>query len=151
MMLFNYLDYIPELPAELVHDVINHETINRSWFYDERYKFYRVSESLKEWVYANIKDVTKVGIQEITGNLLPHIDRGRTKAINYLITTGGGSLCHYSYNGVYEQDRFVSLDLVTEISRINIEPFKWHMINTQVLHGVDNITSPRLALTVNVE
>lgn len=151
MILFNYLDHIPELPAELVHDVINHETTNRSWFYDEKYKFYRASDLLKEWVYDNIKDVTKVGIQEITGNLLPHIDRNRTKAINYLITTGGGSLCHYSYDGIYQQDRFVPLEHVNEISRIDVKPFKWHTVNTQVLHGVVNINSPRLAVTINVD
>lgn len=148
-MLFEYLENIPDLPSEFIQQIINHEEVNRSWFYDEHYKFYRVSDELKNWVYDNIPNVYKVGIQEMTGNILPHKDTGRKTALNYLITTGGGELCHYSYMGIYSGG-FIPLNKVKCISRVKVEPRKWHKLNTDILHGVENVTSNRLALTINV-
>lgn len=149
---FEYLEDIPPLPNELISDIINNDGVNRSWHNSPHYKFYIPSKRLISWCVENIKGVKKVGIQEMDSDLPPHIDVGRNFAINYIVDTGGGSLCHYSSNKPYTSENgFVPIQYVKEISKVYVEPRRWHILDTSILHGVVGITGKRLSLTVNVD
>ena len=154
--LFKYIDSIPELPQELIDEIVNHDPNNLSVHRTHNYKKFRSSSKLQSWCKENIKGVVLVAIQEIHANVGPHSDWGRECAINYLVTTGNGKLCHYSSEsamsfGKPNAKTYAPIKSSKEISRVDIQPNRWHIINTEVLHGVVDVTSVRLALTVNID
>ena len=150
MKYFEYLDELPKIPEDLATIVLTMDAENRSWFKDPNYRFYRCPPLVKEWLFDNIKmNIVKVGVQEMVGDILPHIDTGRDRAINYLLKTGGGILSHYTSMCKYT-GKFIPLHKVSEVSRVDVEPFRWHTLDTSKLHGVSNIKSTRLAVTINV-
>ena len=153
MILFEYLDYLPRIP-EKFNALVEGEKVDMSWHKSETYHWYKCEEELKQWVRENIKpvlsyEIKKIGLQEMTADILPHKDLSRPFALNYLFRTGDGILSLYNSNHVYKSG-FIGLDKVTEIKRVSVEPFRWHIINTSVLHGVSNIKTPRMSLTIDV-
>lgn len=147
-----YIDSIPQLPDIYIQEILNNERVNRSPHTDEKYKFYRCSDELKQWINDNIRyKITKIGIQEMFGTILPHRDPKRDYALNYIIKTGCGELCYYNTNVLVKAGNYVPYNLVKEVGRYAIEPFRWHIINTKKLHGVVGVTEPRLSLTVDIE
>ena len=167
--LFKYIDSIPELPQELIDEIINHDLENLSQHKINHYRLFKASEKLNSWCRENIDGVERVAIQEILADVGPHTDLNRECAINYLVTTGNGKLCHYSsdhvrveslHRPVYSTETMnfskpivshrAPLKLSKEISRVDIQTNRWHIINTKVLHGVVDINSVRLALTINI-
>ena len=151
MNLFNYVD-LPQIPEHLLTHIIDNDGVDRSWHASNNYLWYMCHDELKGWVRQNIGDkisIGKIGLQEMTKDILPHTDTGRAFALNYIVRTGDGILSHYETKNFYNGG-FISIDKCKEINRVAVEPFKWHMLNTSVLHGVSGIKSSRLALTINV-
>jgi hypothetical protein len=96
---------------------------------------------------------------------IAHTDRVRRVAINYIIDTGGenvrtswyrerGQSLHRDYKGAGEmvagrkQINYSDLELVESVV---FEPMSWYMIQTDVIHDVQNITANRVSLTGNFD
>lgn len=124
------------------------------------FDFLEVSESINDWCKSNIdKNIIHVSIQAMYGGttVTPHIDEMRSYAYNYVIRTGGNSkTCFYKpkkefeHLKVFERTVFTKdrLDLVEEIQ---IEPGRWHMINTKMIHSVEQLDpkSKRISLSLS--
>lgn len=112
------------------------------------FDFLEVNEELNKWARETINsNVAHVSIQAMYGGttITPHIDEMRTKAVNYVISTGGNSkTCFYKPKKEYEHlvaypqtvFPFDRLDLVEEI---HIQPYKWHELKVTEIHSVENL------------
>lgn len=149
MRYFEYLDDIPKVPDELVEIILTTQFENISHFKDPQYKIYLCPPLVQEWIRDNVRfNVTKMCIHEMNQDFPPHID-ARDVAVNYLLRTGGGILSHYTSPLQYVEE-YLPIEKLNEVNRVDIEPFRWHMLDASKLHGVSNISSQRLAITLNV-
>lgn len=154
MILFEYLDHLPKLPTHF-NDIVEGDKTDLSWHKSSTYHWYKCPQEIKDWIKENIKpllqsyEIQKIGLQEMTADILPHKDLSRPFALNYLFRTGDGVLSLYETNHFYKSG-FIGLDKVKPIKQVSVEPFRWHILNTSVLHGVSNIKTPRMSLTIDV-
>jgi len=149
---FQYRDDLPKLPDSMI-EMLFVDVENASWHSSPNYRWYACHDLVKLWLREHIDSVVpinKIGLQEMVGEILPHKDIGRNYALNYLLTTGGGVLSHYTQIIGNYKGGFVSLNNVVQTSIVDIQPFRWHIICTSELHGVSNICAPRKAITLNV-
>jgi hypothetical protein len=167
MLLFQYLDALPSIPLHL----LNNPTIDMIGFSEHRlpdeanYTRWSINNSLVEWLLTNITtNVNMAGLQKITWNdqvcagdriINPHCDK-RKWAINYIIETGGPAVTTTFYhqpNFSVLRDPATRVPVGTELKMIKqviIEPNKWHILNTNVLHGVENVETQRQAITIGL-
>lgn len=171
MFLFQYLDQLPKIPEELLVDLLPDQTRDNIGFQDAGpgrsfvYTRWSIQEKLKQWLAINIcEDVRLAGVQTITwaethstqpNDLTPHCDR-RQWALNYLIDTGGpNTATHFYLEAGKPLLRTPSLK-ITDCSNCQsiyskvIEAQRWHILNTNVLHGVVGAISTRMAVTVGI-
>jgi hypothetical protein len=89
--------------------------------------------------------------------ITPHIDEMRRYAVNYVISTGGNSVTsfykpkpEFEHLHVYAQTVF-PFDRLDKIKEIQIEPHRWHRLDTSVIHSVENIdpTLKRISLSLS--
>jgi hypothetical protein len=112
------------------------------------FDFLEVNEALNEWARANIDpNVAHVSIQAMYGGttITPHIDEMRSYAFNYVVATGGNSRtcfykpkAEYSHLRVYPQTVF-PIDRLELVDEIQIEPHRWHRLDTTTIHSVENL------------
>ena len=124
------------------------------------FDFLEVNSELNQWVRAEIdKDVSYVSIQCMHSGttITPHIDEMRRYAVNYVISTGGNSVTsfykpklEFEHLHVYPQTVF-PFDRLDKIKEIQIEPHRWHRLDTSVIHSVENIdpTLKRISLSLS--
>ena len=156
MMLFRYLDALPAIPDHLLSadDLINRDIVG---YRDDMYIRYGISKNLITWIGENItKHINISGIQEITGEVPPHSDK-RKWALNYILDTGGPEV---HTNFLYQQEHELvrepgtrPIGLEHELSIVYskvIEPYRWHILNTNVYHSVTGITGTRKAITIGI-
>lgn len=130
------------------------------------FEVFDAPEIVKEWLLDNkiIHDLTaRVGIQRSFGGntLLPHVDKGssygdlrqegslkeekkyytdsRSVAWNYLLTEPGPRTCFYK-----------TQDINSIMESVIIPKSVWHELNVGVLHGVENIESDRVSLSISL-
>ena len=126
-----------------------------------KFELYTCPPIVKEWLLDNkvIKSIEDdVSIQRsYDGNaLLPHVDNGKTSynpsseierkildrsiARNYLLTDGNPKTCFY---------KEMRIDSIIE--SVVIPKSTWHDLKVDTLHGVEDIESERISLTIIVE
>ena len=86
--------------------------------------------------------------------LPPHIDRGRTLAINYYIELGGDkvSTCFYDIEAPTARTESINLKYtqVNKKQEIVFQKNKWYAYDVCVAHSVENIIDTRLFLILGV-
>ena len=124
------------------------------------FEVFDAPKSVKEWIFDNkiVTDLdTRIGVQRSHGGnaLLPHTDRpknynielsnlknvanGRQVAWNYLLSEPGPVTCFYG-----------SLDINSLIESVILPKSSWHELNVSNIHGVENITSERISLSISL-
>jgi hypothetical protein len=174
---YKFLDF-PELPDHLVQLCINRLSEKEHFLFelgrDANKKIYNMLYNgthlkkqqcifevfeapieVRQWLFDNkiIKDVFSVDVsvqRSYGGNaLLPHIDktvdsndgivRIRNVALNYLLTDSGPRTCFYNSN---------KIDDICE--SVIVPKYKWHILEVKRFHGVENIESDRISLTITI-
>ena len=175
MLLFQYLDFLPAIPLELLVEpgINNNDYIKQP---DERHKQlpahrratfarYSVNDQVLNWLRDNISTSLELaGLQKMTWPddaipgkrlIIPHTDAARHWAISYIFETGGPNVTttFYQENGfplVRKSDTLFKGDNLTVHEQLVIEPYRWHMIKTNVIHGVENVLTQRQAISIGL-
>lgn len=121
------------------------------------YRQYHLPSEVREWLYDNkiiVSDFhVKIHAMFNDGNIHPHIDYARTQALNYLLTDDGSKTCWYKHKTIsdYEPSRFGDYLMFEDVELLCseiIDSHRWHVLDTATIHGVIDIKSPRIAITV---
>lgn len=116
------------------------------------FDFLEVTEEINQWARLNISpDIAHVSIQAMYGGttITPHIDEMRTRALNYVITTGGNSeTCFYKPKKEYEHlvaypQTIFPFDRLELLEKVQIVPGRWHQLDVTTIHSVENL-DPKL-------
>lgn len=124
------------------------------------FDFLEVNEELNKWARENIdSNIAHVSIQAMYGGttITPHIDEMRTRALNYVISTGGQSkTCFYKPKTEYQHlvaypQTVFPFDRLELVEEIQIQPYKWHELNVTEIHSVENLdpTLKRISLSLS--
>ena len=178
MIFFQYLDNLPAVPDDLVANVLNtldsvpidHAVPQRAVLIDNEqvenitYNRHRAIDELTEWIHQNISSqYISFGVQVQTpkphiNTHFPHTDTlPRIWALNYNLDPGGDNVITSWYQerghsilrpGPCRPQDISQLDV---LESVQIQPRRWHLLNTQVLHGVENIHGPRIAITLGFD
>lgn len=178
MILFQYLDDLPAVPDHLVAKVldsldsmpVDHAVPPRAVLIGDKqvenitYNRHRAIDPLTQWIHQHISSqYISFGVQVQTpkpdsNTHFPHTDTlPRIWALNYNLDPGGDSAITSWYQqrghpvvrpGSYKPCDIAQLDV---LESVQIQPHKWHLFNTQVLHAVANIHRPRIAITLGFE
>lgn len=139
--MIRYLN-LPQVPQSIV-DNLNYN-FNE---YNQRNRLgntYLWSDSFNEevnaWCQANICADMYWGFQIISGDLPVHKDLGTETKLIYLITTGGSNVLTNFY---YE-------DKITVTDSYTIPAGRWHLLQANRYHSVDNVESVRFSITGRV-
>lgn len=171
MLLYQYLDLLPQIPEELLQDPIPHYGPDNIGYtdggsnYEATYTRWGINQALTEWLRDNIiNNVAIAGIQIMSwGNEVPpgrrkvnpHCDK-RKWALNYIYETGGDAVttsfyCERGHKTIRAPGtRLQDFSKLDKIDSIVLEPRRWHVLNTNVLHGVTNVETTRKAVTVGI-
>ena len=175
MLLFRYVDHLPAVPMHLIDQTrqlireapVDHAvpartvTVGNLIHHNVEYNRYRACEELTEWIHNNItKNYVSMGVQiqnpgDDNHTHFPHTDTApRHWVLNYNIQPGGDKVIthwyqQHGYTLIREgTTRPSNLDDLEIVDSVQIQPFRWHLLNTSVLHGVTNIQHPRIAITM---
>jgi hypothetical protein len=171
MFLFKYLDLLPPIPVEFLLDPIPDFSESNIGYSDDgsgwsnTYTRWGINQDLTQWLQAHISsDVKMSGVQIMSWDesvlpgerkVNPHCDY-RKWALNYVYETGGENVATSFY---CEKDqrilrdpgcRIINPSSLTALKTVVIEPNRWHIINTNVLHGVSNVETTRKAVTIGL-
>jgi hypothetical protein len=155
MILFQYLDQLPRIPEELLVNPYIPDP-KQIGFQDTGYTRWAIQPELKSWLANNIsQDVDIAGYQVISQDVNAHCDK-RLWAVNYIIDTGGPTVTTalwqqpglpVSREASVKIPEYAKLHLLESVC---IEPGRWHILNTRVLHSVKGIKTQRSAITVGL-
>lgn len=148
MLIFQYLPKLPVIPTHLIENLETTVNVHTTSMYTR----WELQPDLGEWLTQNISiQMRLAAVQKIDDNMPPHCDK-RHWAVNYLIDTGGDEVttdfykapdCELLHPPCSWQD-----GPMEKIYSIIIEPNRWHIINTRVLHGVNNVKGTRTAVSL---
>ena len=143
----NYLDDIPPIPDDLLEPldvIISRQSMTPNNYVQNK----KVSMELFDWLTKTFNRPIIAYYQVMHNDIDPHVDRKRTKAINYLIQTGGENATTFIYKqkakpGPYKGTVTVEESKILELNR-------WHSIDVTRIHAVKNIESnhPRISVSV---
>lgn len=127
---------------------------------------YETNKEINSWVYNNI---TRTGIANIRcsksgGNgdgekrdwKGPHTDSQRNYTLMYVLECGGADVqtvfYHESGETIVRDNALMptNIDAMREIDRIKILPHTWVLLNSRILHSVDNISGTRISLQIGL-
>jgi hypothetical protein len=168
MLLFQYLDALPAIPKDLIDNMSigdNLISTKPNSVLEATYARWAINDELIDWLHTNIStNIERAGLQKITWTdwapayrreVRPHCDLRRW-AINYIIELGGPEVT----TTFYRQPGFpVVREPCTEmpdnsnliiLEQKIVEPNRWHILNTNVLHGIENAVTQRQAITVGL-
>jgi hypothetical protein len=178
MVLYQYLDYLPSIPQDMAEHMVNcHREQEILFTVPERltlhagqavknvsYNRYQLAAELEQWIKANVCDwFNCAGFQTQMPYLpsqshLPHTDTWpRRWVLNYNLQTGGSKVITRWYqeqgHELLRNDctRPASLDNLVCVESVQLEPHRWHVLNTSVLHAVDNIETTRMTISLSFE
>lgn len=180
MFLFQYLDYLPPVPDNLVSDILsgikNMPVDNmppmrsikngNQVFENVLYKRYTPNQELLDWIHNNISNqYTTIGVQiqdpgKTNHTHAPHADASfRNWVLNYSLQTGGPNVITswYQCNGAPvvrpspEAYRPADITEFEKIESVQFEPCRWHLLNASILHGVENIQTDRISISLGFE
>jgi hypothetical protein len=132
---FQYID-LPPVPESLYTDV--YKSLRNPSYNTTEVRRYYISEATQS-IYDFISTIFEpwmydtVNIQLIRKDMPWHIDGRRTEVYNYLLSTGNPNV-----KTNYKNESIV------------IEPYRWHRLDTSVLHNVTGMQpgNARLAICV---
>ena len=105
----------------------------------DKFKAYKVNDDLLDWLKKNI-DVDFIAEYIVmTTWTLKHVDNGRTRAINYIIETGGDWISTEFFDPTNPEVR---------IDGKFFPPNRWYLINTEIPHAVTGIPTTRYILSL---
>lgn len=151
---FEYIDFLPDLPEEIIEEILAliadpinwvnkesniHYEINKK---PEIYQVFQGTENLYKFIHRHL-DSSYIAVIQVIKNKFPiHIDIGRSTVFNYAIQTGGDNIYTSFYvkgsNGLEVQETH------------KIEPRKWHKLNVKVLHDVSMIPANNMRVMLSV-
>lgn len=125
------------------------------------FDFLEVTDEINDWARSNIdKNLAHVSIQAMYGGttITPHIDEMRTKALNYVVSTGGDSkTCFYKPKKEFDHliaypQTIFPFDRLELVQEIYIEPYRWHELDVTKIHSVENLDPKlkRISLSVSI-
>lgn len=127
---------------------------------------YAISTEFEDWVREYFQQDPKgcgISIFDNVGPALaPHVDASRNFTIQYLLDLGGDNVetVWYKEKGkdIVRPDlrsnfdpsaTINSYDRVEEIDRVRLPLHKWGCLHANILHSVENVTGPRLAIQIS--
>lgn len=136
--MFKYLS-LPEIPNDLILDYEEFSKSKNTFVFKNYpyFKQYEITGPLRDYLDSIFNCEFVASYQVIRNGIAIHKDYGRTECINYLIETGGpmASL------DIYDEGKNL---LISE----KIPAKKWHWIDVTKLHGVSNIESIRMSISI---
>jgi len=168
------LPKVPEELVRIAYSNINEKIIiknnqNKDWETKSQLKFtvngvekqnvafiqYDLDNAVLEWMKPNIisEGYTDIRISRSTSGdgKLPHTDNTRDYVLIYMLEPGGKrpETVFYREKG-YDliRERSVKIsnyDVVEEVDRVYIPPHHWCILNTRIIHSVENIESHRVS------
>lgn len=171
MLLFAYLDKLPPIPTYLVEQqkerYQNHHALSRtmpdgSVAVNIDYRRWDLDDDINSWLKQNICEADATGLQisrcvEGSTTHLCHTDSyPRRWVINYMFETGGTAATTRFFKEVGQP---LTRDPLTRpvpeydpgievIHSVVIEPYRWCILNSSVLHDVVGITGERKSITM---
>ena len=137
-MTYKFLD-LPEVPEDLilpVEEVLQLENIFGGE--TKNYTIHECQDELREYLKELFPECEKFRYQTLIKGVPVHKDRGRTTAINYIIETGGDNV----------QTIWYEEDYTTPTHHVVLPKKKWHELQVDLYHTVENIEERRFAITV---
>lgn len=127
---------------------------------------YWISDEFEDWVRVYFKqEPVGCGINIIENQgpfFAPHVDANRSFSIHYLLDTGGNDVhtvwWRQKGKDIYRSDLKNNWNLndvindyngIEEIDRVKIEKGKWTCLHTDILHSVEGLLSPRIAIQIS--
>ena len=133
-----YYDF-PRLPDDMIEEV--YKSLKGVDIYPyplDEYQSFAATQPLQEYT-KNLFDFShNTLVQIIKDNLGLHKDLGRKRAYNYIIEPGGDNVLTCWHD---EEKNLI------ESHCINVH--RWHKLNVDVFHSVENVTRPRISITIN--
>lgn len=176
--MWKYLDHLPKVPDELVKEytaskldeggkpvvIWNNLLRGDPKVPNSIYHRFQVNPELKEWLQQNIfPTATDYGITyNYSPNTYPiqhnpHIDYSREYTIMYNLDNGGDDV----RTGFYiDKDKPLEQPQATRIRDYSTLQFltdvrfdlnRWVILNAKIIHGVKNITSPRINIQLGLK
>lgn len=113
--------------------------------YYQNFNTYSTQGIIKEWIDQYIGPLFNEEpyypiVQTISNSLAVHIDTNRTYAYNFLLECGGDDVCTFWTTQVNDNADVLHNSIIPK--------GVWHRLNTKVPHGVKNIQSNRIAISV---
>ena len=138
---FRYLDNIPPIPIDLLPEVYK-SLLGTNIFVtpNDVYYIYQATPILRDFLSTYFDNqLYNFRVQVIHADTAAHIDHNRNDAINYIVETGGNNVTTSFYD-----------DATVPIESHVINALRWHTLKVCVKHSVNNITHPRIAVTVHI-
>ena len=144
---YEYLDW-PSVPENLIQESLSFIQTQPNIFGGatnpvnvNKYELYNAPDILKSWIKSNVplnfndSNPFLIRIQKIVANIAEHIDPTRDIAYNFLLVDNNAQTnWHHRDRSIIESTRF--------------NPFRWHRLNSGVLHSVSDYKTPRIAITM---
>jgi hypothetical protein len=128
---------------------------------------YWISEEFEEWVRLHFKqDPVGCGVNifdVLTNSVVaPHVDPNRNFSIHYLLESGGTDVSTVWWqeknkpldrtelkNNFNLSDTITDYSKLQKIAKVCIPPHRWICMNTNILHSVENMLTPRISIQIS--
>lgn len=178
-ILYKIFDDLPQIPEELINDYMEDKKkrhhypqipvhtgfIGREDGRDESPEIlaYPAVERLNQWVCDNISYTNRglmvrtVHVTEQRNFYPPHIDINRKFVMLYNLLDSGGDFIFWQEEGCPVTRSFLERKVqkdytkLKEICRFKPPVKTWYLINSQVVHSVENLSGKRINIQFNLE
>jgi hypothetical protein len=154
----SYVTYLEDLPKldetffkEACYSRDNYPNIFK--LPNHPYQLFNATEKLKNFIELFLS-FDNVEVYSVNNTLPIHTDFNRARAYNYIFDTGGPNVLTSFYDiNDFTRNSDGRLEVYNEdykpIESVCIRSNVWHILDVTVPHGVSNIKSARLAVTVS--
>lgn len=149
----SYITMLPELPhppqeviAASLALVQNSKSIFNAKYSDyENFNIYLADQIINNWVDQHIGPLFNgerylAVVQTSEDSLMVHVDTNRTVVYNYILDCGGDNVSTY-FTDIIDDNGNVVFETV-------LPKGVWHRLDASKPHGVKNLTSKRIAISV---
>ena len=170
-LLMNYTDEtfvkeldLPSIPVELEEECYGRITESYSFFSPNGFTKYSVSDNLEKWLKQNVisklenyqlSDVISVQTISSSYPITPHVDGAGEVSVFYILDLGGDNVqTSWFLQDGYPliRDRTVrninTFDNVKMCFSKKLQPKKWVLLQSNILHNVTNITTLRTSVAL---